>query len=277
MNPQQEQLQKLQEDLDNLDIPSAPNLALDSLLSIDPEITKIKEQVRQMIGSDLPVHITGETGTGKELIAKALHGDKPEAKFVPVNCGGIPSELLEAEFFGALAGSYTGCSKNREGYVSQASSTMLKKSSTGELKAYGVQKAGTLFLDEIGDMPSLLQCKLLRFLQDKKYRPIGSQTMREADCRIVSATNKDLLGGKDNFRTDLYYRLAVFTIELPPFRSRPAEDIMLLIKKFSKRKVEKHNELFNLIQLKRKQLMFDKGNVRAILNYIEVDNFLLTI
>ncbi len=174
------------------------------------------ERLRQFAKTS--VMITGESGTGKELVARALHHHSPraEASFIPVNCVAVPSELLESLFFGHVKGAFTGATSDRKGYFELAD-------------------GGSLFLDEIGDMPAALQAKLLRVLEDGEITPVGSTKSHRVDVRVLSATNADLsakiLSG--DFRQDLYYRLARFTIETAPLRERP-EDLPLLAGHFLK-------------------------------------------
>ena len=168
----------------------------------------------RVLHTDVPVLVTGETGTGKELVASALHQHGPRRKgpFVAVNCAAIPSTLLEAELFGHVKGSFTGAHKDRQGYAEAAD-------------------GGTLFLDEIGEMPMEMQAKLLRFLQEGEVRPVGGNAVKHVDVRVVAATNRALEQQIKSgaFREDLYYRLAVLTLSLPALRER-AEDIEPLAK-----------------------------------------------
>ncbi|MCH2100891.1 MAG: sigma-54 dependent transcriptional regulator [Planctomycetes bacterium] len=180
--------------------------------------SKAMEQVfallARVLHTDVPILVTGETGTGKELVASALHQNGPRRKgpFVAVNCAAIPATLLEAELFGHVRGSFTGAHKDRQGYVE-------------------VADGGTLFLDEIGEMPVAMQAKLLRFLQEGEVRPVGGNAVKHVDVRVVAATNRALEQQikAGAFREDLYYRLAVLTLSLPALRER-AEDIELLAK-----------------------------------------------
>ncbi|MBW2023372.1 MAG: sigma 54-interacting transcriptional regulator [Deltaproteobacteria bacterium] len=169
--------------------------------------------------SDSTVLITGESGTGKELIARAIHNHSQRAKksFVAVNCGGFPDTLIESELFGYEAGAFTGASKPKPG-------------------RFALAQGGTLFLDEIGDLPPLLQVKLLRVLQEKTYEPLGGVKTLKADVRIVAATHHDLeeMVKEGRFREDLFYRINVIRIELPPLRER-REDLPLLINNFINR------------------------------------------
>lgn len=169
--------------------------------------------------SDSTVLITGESGTGKELIARAIHNHSQRAKksFVAVNCGGFPDTLIESELFGYEAGAFTGASKPKPG-------------------RFALAQGGTLFLDEIGDLPPLLQVKLLRVLQEKTYEPLGGVKTLKADVRIVAATHHDLeeMVKEGRFREDLFYRINVIRIELPPLRER-REDLPILINNFINR------------------------------------------
>ncbi len=180
-------------------------------------VLDMKAHARRAAVLDSPILLLGETGTGKELLAHAIHGASPRAHMplVSVNMGAIPESLLEAEFFGAAPGAYTGADRNgREGKLQLAD-------------------GGTLFLDEIGDLPLPLQGKLLRVLQEKEFEPLGSNQVRRVDIRIIAATAADLpaLVAERRFRADLYYRLNVLPIVLPPLRER-VEDIPVLCSKF---------------------------------------------
>ncbi len=174
------------------------------------------ESVRRMVGkvarSQAPVHICGESGTGKELVAKMIHDSGPRADrpFVPVNCGAIPSELMESELFGHTKGSFTGATGDKEGLILTA-------------------EGGTLFLDEIADLPLHMQVKLLRVIQERTVRPVGAVKEIAVDVRFLSATHKDLgeLVAEGDFREDLYYRINVIELRVPPLRER-SEDVLEL-------------------------------------------------
>ena len=183
---------------------AAPS-ALDNLVGHSASMQAVKSRIVKVAGSMAPVLIQGESGTGKELVARAVHDSSHRASgpFVAVNCGAIPENLLEAEFFGARKGAYTGSTQDRVGYFQAA-------------------QGGTLFLDEIGDLPFAMQSKLLRAIQERVVRPLGSSQEDTVDVRIVSASHKDL--GEEvalkHFRQDLYYRLNVIVIAIPPLRER---------------------------------------------------------
>ncbi len=212
---------------------------LDRFITTDPELIAMKRKVKKLSFSKINTLIIGESGVGKELIAHALHGDR-KGKFVAINCGGIPDTLIESEFFGYIRGSYTGANQDREGYFEEAQN-------------------GTLFLDEIGEMPHLLQCKLLRVLQSGVIRRIGDRVDRKINCRIVAATNRkeEWLQNTTSFRQDLYYRLAGTTLKIKPLRER-LDDVTLIFR---------HHQL-NPDDFNRLGTNWT-GNVRELLNVIE--------
>jgi two-component system response regulator PilR (NtrC family) len=170
---------------------------------------RLREMIVRVARSQAPVHISGESGTGKELVARMIHGSGPrvDGPFVPVNCGAIPSELMESEFFGHKRGSFTGAVTDKVGLLQSA-------------------EGGTLFLDEVADLPLHMQVKLLRVIQEKTVRPVGEQREMPIDARILSATHKNLaeLVAQAKFREDLYYRINVIELRVPPLRER-SEDI----------------------------------------------------
>ena len=186
--------------------------ALDRLVGDSQAIRAVKERIVKIARSMAPVLVRGESGTGKELVARAVHDSSHRAShpFVAVNCSAIPESLLEAEFFGAKKGSYTGATQDRDGYFQAA-------------------HGGTLFLDEIGDLPLAMQSKLLRAIQERSVRPLGSTQEDMVDVRIISATHKDLAAEvqSQQFRQDLFYRLNVIEILIPPLRER-REDLPAL-------------------------------------------------
>ncbi|WP_097462267.1 sigma-54-dependent transcriptional regulator [Mangrovitalea sediminis] len=189
------------------------------LLGESPEIQKLRSQIRKLARSQAPIYISGESGSGKELVARLIHqqGPRRDQPFVPVNCGAIPSELMESEFFGHKKGSFTGATDNKEGLFRAAN-------------------GGTLFLDEVADLPLAMQVKLLRAIQEKSVRPVGESQEVEVDIRLLSATHKNLaeLVDEGEFRQDLFYRINVIELKVPPLRSRQS-DIPLLANHFLKR------------------------------------------
>ncbi len=200
--------------------PVKKSLDLSSMIGKSRLMTQLFEIIEKVADTDATVLIMGESGTGKELVARALHNNNVERRenvFVPVNCGAIPEDLLESELFGHAKGAFTGAIGHREG-------------------RFAVANGGTIFLDEIGDMPLRLQVKLLRVLQEKRFEPVGSTESIKADVRIVAATNVDLeeMVRKRKFREDLYYRLHVLPIVVPPLRER-LDDLPLLLDEFLER------------------------------------------
>lgn len=191
-----------------------------------PRMLEVLSQVGHAAESNIPILITGETGTGKELVARAIHESSPRAAgvFVPINCSALPEALLESELFGHRKGSFTGAQQDRAGLFEAA-------------------QGGTVFLDEIGELPLAMQPKLLRFLQDGEVRRVGDVEPRRVDARVISATNRNLLGEIDSgaFREDLYFRLSTFTIELPPLRER-REDIPLLAERLLRRQAARQGK-----------------------------------
>jgi len=200
----------------------APPPAHYGLVGESEALAKVTRAIAKAAVTSATVLITGESGTGKELVARAIHYSSPRASapFVPVNCGAIPSELLESELFGYVKGSFTGASETRAGFFQTAD-------------------GGTIFLDEVSEMPLPMQVKLLRVLQDKEVFMVGSRRSRSVDVRITAATNKDLLDlvRKERFREDLYYRLNVVTVDLPPLRER-TDDVLLLAQFFARKFAE---------------------------------------
>jgi len=182
------------------------------MLGESPAIEKVRGMIERLARGQAPVYVSGESGTGKELAARLIHelGPRSDKPFVPVNCGAIPEQLMESEFFGHKKGSFTGAVQDKDGLFKAADS-------------------GTLFLDEVGDLPLAMQVKLLRAIQEKSIRPVGSQTETKVDVRVLCATHKDLgdLVAQGRFRQDLYYRLNVIQLHIPSLRERP-EDIQLL-------------------------------------------------
>ncbi len=191
----------------------------DNIIGKSEKVLDVLSMVERVAECESTVLITGESGTGKELIAKAIHfnSNRAKAPFIPINCGAIPSELLESELFGHMKGSFTGATQNRVG-------------------RFELAEGGTLFFDEIGDMSPSLQVKLLRVLQDRKFEPVGSTKTISSNVRIIAATNIDLekAVAEGKFREDLFYRLNVIPIKMPALRER-AGDISILIHHFIKK------------------------------------------
>jgi two-component system response regulator PilR (NtrC family) len=184
------------------------------LLGDSPAMLELREMIDKVTRSQAPVHISGESGTGKELVARLIHDSGPRADgpFVPVNCGAIPSELMESEFFGHRKGSFTGAISDKVGLIQSAD-------------------GGTLFLDEIADLPLSMQVKLLRVIQEKAVRPVGASVEETANARILSATHKNLshMVASGEFREDLYYRINVIELHVPALRER-GDDVVVLAK-----------------------------------------------
>ncbi len=227
-----------------------------SLIGRSEEMQTLFEKMRLVKDLDLSVVLIGESGTGKELVAQALHseGGRSKSPFVPVNCGAIPGELFESEFFGHIMGAFTQAVKDRPGLVEQAD-------------------GGTLFLDEIGDLPREFQPKLLRFLESGEFRRVGENRTRHSSVRVVSATHRDLrkMVSEGTFRQDLYYRLNGMHIDLPPLRDR-REDIPLLIDHFfTKTKERFKRDIQGMTNRALKSLMDYQwpGNVRQLRHVIE--------
>jgi two-component system, NtrC family, response regulator PilR len=202
-------MQALQPGQSQLESGSGPDLpgaqALARLVGQSTAIRQIKERILKVAPSMAPIMVTGESGTGKELVAYAIHSNshRSQGAWIAVNCSAIPENLLEAEFFGAKKGAYTGASQDRQGFFQAA-------------------QGGTLFLDEIGDLPLAMQAKLLRAIQERRVRPLGSTQEDLVDVRIISATHKDLAAEvqQGSFRQDLYYRLNVIELAITPLRER---------------------------------------------------------
>ncbi len=221
-----------------------------------PAIQKVFEMIGKLKDVDTGVMIYGESGTGKELAAQALHqmGRRAQNRFVAINCAAIPESLLEEELFGHKKGSFTGAVQDKKG-------------------KFEVAEKGTIFLDEIGDMPLGLQGKLLRVLQQKEFSPLGSNEVRKTDVRIIAATNRDLeaMVREGTFREDLYYRLNVISIVMPPLRERK-EDIPLLANHFLRQFEKEQNREHLSISPQAMEILTEyryPGNVRQLANILE--------
>ena len=229
--------------------------ALARMVGDSDAMRAVKRRIVKVASSMAPVLVRGESGTGKELVAQAIHAcsHRSEGPFVPVNCGAIPENLLEAEFFGARKGSYTGALQDREGFFQAA-------------------RGGTLFLDEIGDLPLAMQAKLLRAIQERRIRPLGETQEEPVDVRIVSATHKDLAAEVQagRFRQDLYYRLNVIEIVVPPLRER-REDLPALCRALLARIAAESGLPVPELSAEQMQRLTDaplEGNVRELENLL---------
>jgi DNA-binding NtrC family response regulator len=228
-------------------------LGFENLIGRSPAMTKIFELVRKAARSDANILVLGESGTGKELIARAIHANSPRATqaFVPVDCASLPEQLLESELFGHEKGAFTGAVKSKRGLME-------------------VADRGTLFLDEIGELPLALQAKLLRVLQERQLRHVGGTAQIDVDVRVVSATNRDLREAvaKGQFREELYYRVNVIAIPLPPLRER-AGDLKLLAHAFLRRYGGERVTGFEDAALQALESYPWPGNVRELQNVVE--------
>jgi len=219
-------------------------------------IKKVLNEIKQVAGTDATVLVTGETGTGKELVARAIHAEskRKDRLLLKVNCAAISPSLMESEFFGHEKGAFTGATSKREGRFSLAD-------------------GGTIFLDEIGELPLDLQSKLLRVLQEGEFEPVGSSKSIKVDVRVICATNRDLrqMVEDKKFREDLYYRLDVFPIDIPPLRDR-GDDITLLASVFSEKCVKRFGKKIDPLSANCIQRLLDyhwPGNIRELQNVIE--------
>jgi formate hydrogenlyase transcriptional activator len=236
---------------------------LPRIIGDSPALRRVLAMVRLVAPTGSTVLISGETGTGKELIAEAIHkcSDRPKGPFVKVNCAAIPAGLLESELFGHVRGAFTGAVGRNIGRFERANH-------------------GTLFLDEIGDLPLELQPKLLRVLQEKQFERLGNSATIHTDVRVVCATNRNLLEmvNERQFRADLFYRLSVFPIELPPLRERP-EDIRLLVHHFAMGYAARMGRRFTSISEGFMEGLAQHtwpGNIRELQNFVERSAILST-
>ena len=244
-----ETMQYLRDELDS-------QQASGGIIGHSPSIRKMLDQIAQAAQTDCTVLIIGETGTGKEVLARAVHeqSSRARAPMIKVNCAAIPKDLFESEFFGHEKGSFTGASAKRVG-------------------RFELAHGGTLFLDEIGELPLDIQAKLLRVLQEREFERIGGISTQKVDVRIIAATNRDLLEEVNNkrFREDLYYRLNVFPVRIPPLRERQ-EDFPLLVNHILTKFSEKHGRVVKDIHPDSLQKLNSygwPGNIRELENVIE--------
>jgi DNA-binding NtrC family response regulator len=227
-----------------------------ALIGRSPAFREVLEQITLLAASNATVLLEGETGTGKEVCARAIHrlGRRRSGPFVPLNCGAIPTELVENELFGHERSAYTGATSQRDGLVRQAC-------------------GGTLFLDEVDCLPTSVQVKLLRLLQEREYRPLGAQRIIKADVRFIAATNADIQAAvrEGRLRQDLYYRLDVLRVTLPPLRER-GEDVLLLAQTFVERFARQHDVRTPALSAEAAQALMQHawpGNVRELEHVVE--------
>ncbi len=236
--------------------PTESNIdSLNYIIGKSHEIKQLKEKIIKVARSQAPVYISGESGSGKELVAQAIHRQsaRKDASFVGINCGAIPSELMESEFFGHKKGSFTNAHQDKAGFFKSA-------------------QGGTLFLDEVADLPLSMQVKLLRTLQEKSIRPIGSEKEELVDVRIICATHKNLQKEVEEkrFRSDLFYRLNVININVAPLRERK-EDLPLLIDYLISKINDEHGLSIKITQaaIKKLESYHFPGNIRELDNILE--------
>ncbi|KEA50225.1 response regulator GlrR [Mangrovibacter sp. MFB070] len=228
----------------------------ENIVTRSPLMQRLLEQARMVAQSDVSILIQGQSGTGKEVLARAIHAASPRSgkPFVAINCGALPEQLLESELFGHARGAFTGAVSSREGLFQAA-------------------QGGSLFLDEIGDMPLALQVKLLRVLQERQVRPLGSNSDIAVDVRIISATHRDLPKAMElgEFREDLFYRLNVVSLKIPPLQARP-EDIPLLANHLLRQAAGRNKPFVRRFSTEAMKLLVAAawpGNVRQLVNVIE--------
>ena len=246
---------KIEKELDQARLRLDEKYSIEGIITRNPLMEKVLETVKRVADSEISVMITGESGTGKELVANALHqySKRKNKAFIPLNCGSLPHNLIESELFGYRKGAFTGADSSKEGLVERA-------------------HGGTLFLDEIGEMGMEAQVKLLRFAQSGEYIPLGDTRSRKVDPRLIAATNRNLEEAikEGRFRQDLYYRLNVVNLVLPPLRERK-EDIPLLVNHFSSKYQEnskKNLASFSPQTMRVLQQHHWPGNIRELENVV---------
>ncbi len=236
----------------SMEQPSTKN-AEDCLIGKSPAMKQLREQINKVARSQAPVFIRGASGSGKEIVARMIHASSPrkDMPFIPVNCGAIPSELVESEFFGHKKGSFTGAIQDKDGLFVAA-------------------HQGTLFLDEIAELPLQMQVKLLRAIQEKAIKPVGGISEKSVDVRILSASHKDLLKevNEGRFRQDLFYRVNVIEIKVPDLKER-LEDVPLLAEHILSRFSKEDKVSLSNAAIKKLQSYDYPGNVRELENILE--------
>ncbi len=232
------------------------NADFENIITANKEFRQVLKEIEQVSATQATVLVMGETGTGKELVARAVHSlsNRNEKPFIKINCASIPESLLESELFGHKKGAFTGAIANRKG-------------------RFELAHTGTLFLDEIGELPASLQPKLLRVLQDGEFEPVGGEQSVKTDVRIIAATNRDLEKEvkTGNFRSDLYYRLHVFPVRIPPLRERK-DDIPILVNHFLRRFNKLNGKSISTVskETMRQFMQYDwPGNIRELENIVE--------
>jgi PAS domain S-box-containing protein len=243
-------------DLFSLRLQASKLTSFGNIIGQDHEMYKIFKHIRDVSSYDYPVHVSGETGTGKELVANAIHNESSRsgAAFVPINCGALPEGLIESELFGHVKGAFSGAIRDKKG-------------------RFELADGGTVFLDEVAELSNNMQAKILRFLQEGQFERVGGEQTVSVDVRIISATNKNLKEAvkQGRFREDLYYRLNVIPIHMPPLRERKM-DIPLLIDHFLKEASERYKRDPVSVSAPALSLMLDyhwPGNVRELQNAIQ--------
>lgn len=230
------------------------DLLLSNLIGQSEGMQTVRNNIKKLARSQAPIYIRGESGTGKEVAARMIHllGVRTDKPFVPVNCGAIPTELMESEFFGHKKGSFSGAYNDKQGFFQAA-------------------HGGTLFLDEIADLPLAMQVKLLRAIQEKKVREVGASKEESVDVRILSATHRDLskLVKLEQFREDLFYRLNVIELYLPPLRERLKDDLPDLVAKILKKVSHQQQPCISEKAIKALKRYTFPGNVRELENILE--------
>jgi PAS domain S-box-containing protein len=243
-------------DLFSLQLQAGKLTSFGNIIGQDHKMYKIFKHIRDVSAYDYPVHVSGETGTGKELVAYAIHNESSRngAALVPINCGALPEGLIESELFGHVKGAFSGAIRNKKG-------------------RFELADGGTAFLDEAAELSNNMQAKLLRFLQDRQFERVGGENTLSVDVRIISATNKNLKEAvkKGQFREDLYYRLNVIPIHMPPLRERKI-DIPLLIERFLQEAAERYGRDPLKVSTRAMSLLLDyhwPGNVRELQNAVQ--------